>query len=57
LENVIAFLTSKRLTAPLELKNSKKAYQVLVGHFLGYEANIKTMLTQINSYNEQIAEL
>jgi len=26
-----------------------------VGHFLGYEANINTMTTQIRSYNEQIS--
>jgi hypothetical protein len=43
LSNIITFLTSKRLTAPLELKNSKKAYQILVSQFGGYEANLITM--------------
>ncbi len=37
---MISFLTSKRLTGPLELKNSKKAYQLVVNQFMGYEANI-----------------
>jgi len=47
-------LTSRRLTVPLELKSSKKAYQVLVGQFGGYEANIATMQQQIISYRQQI---
>jgi len=47
-------LNSKRLIAPLELKNSKKAYQILVNHFGGYEANIKTMKEQTSAYTKQI---
>lgn len=57
LGKVISFLTSKRLTGPLELKNSKKVYQLLVSQFMGYEANITTMENQIRNYNEQIIEL
>ena len=47
LQNIINYLTSKKLTAPLELKNSKKAYQLLVSQFMGYQANIAAMRTQI----------
>ena len=46
-QKVISHLTSKRLITPLELKTSKKAYQLLVSQFLGYEANIATMRSQI----------
>jgi hypothetical protein len=50
-------LISKKLTAPLELKNSKKAYQILVRQFMGWEANIGAMRAQIVVYREQISEL
>lgn len=56
IEDILAFLSSKRLTAPLELKNSRKAYQVLVRQFSGYEANISAMKRQIAAYLQQISE-
>ena len=53
-DQLINILTSKQLTAPLELKNSKKAYQLMVSHFKGFEANIATMNHQIKAYQDQI---
>lgn len=35
-DQLITLLTSKQLTAPLDLKNSKKAYQLMVSHFKGF---------------------